>query len=78
MTVSNAANFRWRDGDMGDLIPLLDDGPAHDLAVVASAAALWAGADILDPLSGLAITLVILRITWHSWQTVQEGRAAAP
>jgi cytochrome P450 len=26
MTVSNAANFTWRDGHMGDLIPLLGDG----------------------------------------------------
>jgi cytochrome P450 len=26
MTVSNAGNFRWRDGGMGDLIPLLGDG----------------------------------------------------
>jgi cytochrome P450 len=26
MTVSNASNFRWRDGSMGDLIPLLGDG----------------------------------------------------
>ena len=26
MTVSGAANFRWRDGGMGDLIPLLGDG----------------------------------------------------
>jgi cytochrome P450 len=26
MTVSHAANFRWRDGGMGDLIPLLGDG----------------------------------------------------
>ncbi len=26
ITVSNAANFRWRDGSMGDLIPLLGDG----------------------------------------------------
>ena len=26
MTVSNASNFRWRDGGMGDLIPLLGDG----------------------------------------------------
>jgi cation diffusion facilitator family transporter len=46
------------------------------LAVVASAAALWAGADVLDPLIGLAITAVILRITWHSWLTVREGRTA--
>src|SRR5215216_6131287 len=34
------------------------------LAVVASAAAVAAGVDILDPLIGLAITVVILRITW--------------
>jgi cytochrome P450 len=26
MTVSHAENFRWRDGHMGDLIPLLGDG----------------------------------------------------
>jgi cytochrome P450 len=26
MTVSNAANFTWRDGHMGDMIPLLGDG----------------------------------------------------
>ena len=26
MTVSHASNFRWRDGSMGDLIPLLGDG----------------------------------------------------
>ena len=26
LTVSHAANFRWRDGSMGDLIPLLGDG----------------------------------------------------
>ena len=26
ITVSHASNFRWRDGSMGDLIPLLGDG----------------------------------------------------
>jgi len=31
------------------------------------------GAEIADPLIGLAITLVILRITWHSWRTVRAG-----
>ena len=40
------------------------------LAVVASAAAVLAGVPIADPLIGLAISLVILRITWHSWRTV--------
>jgi cation diffusion facilitator family transporter len=47
------------------------------LAVVASAAALALGADILDPLIGLGITLVILRITWDSWRTVRAGARAA-
>ena len=41
------------------------------LAVVASAAAVAIGIPIADPLIGLAITLVILRITWQSWRTVR-------
>jgi cation diffusion facilitator family transporter len=40
------------------------------LAVVASAAVVALGLDVGDPLIGLAITLVILRITWQSWRTV--------
>jgi cation diffusion facilitator family transporter len=40
------------------------------LAVVGSAIAVALGADIVDPLIGLAITAVILRITWQSWRTV--------
>ena len=40
------------------------------LGVVASAAAVGLGARIADPLIGLAITLVILKITWDSWHTV--------
>jgi cation diffusion facilitator family transporter len=47
------------------------------LAVVAGAAAVWAGADVLDPLIGLAISAVILRITWDSWRTVRAGAAHA-
>lgn len=43
------------------------------LGVVASAAAVALGAPIADPLIGLAITLVILRITWQAWQTVRTG-----
>jgi cation diffusion facilitator family transporter len=41
------------------------------LAVVASAAVVALGAEIADPLIGLGIALVILRITWRSWQTVR-------
>jgi cation diffusion facilitator family transporter len=44
------------------------------LGVVASAALVAAGAEVADPLIGLAITLVILRITRQSWLTVRHGR----
>jgi cation diffusion facilitator family transporter len=43
------------------------------LAVVASAAVVALGLDIADPLIGLGITLVILRITWESWLTIRAG-----
>ena len=41
------------------------------LAVIASAIVVALGAPIADPLIGLGITLVILRITWQSWATVR-------
>jgi cation diffusion facilitator family transporter len=41
------------------------------LAVVASAIVVALGAPVADPLIGLAITVVILRITWQSWRTVR-------
>jgi cation diffusion facilitator family transporter len=41
------------------------------LAVIASAIVVALGAPIADPLIGLAITVVILRITWQSWSTVR-------
>lgn len=43
------------------------------LGVIASAALVALGAPIADPLVGLAITLVILRITWDSLRTVRAG-----
>jgi len=43
------------------------------LGVVLSAVVVALGAEIADPLIGLAITLVILRITWHSWLTIRAG-----
>ena len=43
------------------------------LGVVASAGAVALGADIVDPIIGLVITLVILRITWQAWHTVRAG-----
>jgi divalent metal cation (Fe/Co/Zn/Cd) transporter len=33
------------------------------------------GLDIADPLIGLAITIVILKITWDSWHTVRAAPA---
>jgi divalent metal cation (Fe/Co/Zn/Cd) transporter len=42
------------------------------LGVVASAGAVAAGLQVADPLIGLGITAVILRITWQSWGTVRE------
>jgi cation diffusion facilitator family transporter len=41
------------------------------LAVIVGAAFVAVGAPVADPLVGLAITAVILRITWQSWRTVR-------
>jgi cation diffusion facilitator family transporter len=74
-----AAVVRTRAGRRLESPALIADG-AHaradayvSLAVVASAAVVAAGLDVGDPLIGLAITLVILRITWQSWRTVRHG-----
>jgi cation diffusion facilitator family transporter len=74
-----AAQIRTRAGRRIDSPALVADGDHAradayvSLAVVASGAALAAGLDIIDPVIGLAITLVILRITWRSWQTVRAA-----
>jgi len=72
-----AAQVRLRAGKRLDSAALIADGhharaDAYvSLAVIASAATTAAGVPIADPLIGLAITLVILRITWQSWRTVR-------
>jgi cation diffusion facilitator family transporter len=43
------------------------------LGVVVSAALVALGAPRADPVVGLVITLVILRITWQSWRTVTRA-----
>ena len=43
------------------------------LGVIVSAAAVALGAQVADPIVGLAITLVILKITWDSWHTVRKA-----
>lgn len=78
-----AAQIRTRAGERLNSPALVADGnharaDAYvSLAVVASAAAVALGAQIMDPLIGLGITLVILQITWQSWQTVRayDGHA---
>jgi cation diffusion facilitator family transporter len=75
-----AAIIRSRAGRRLDSPALVADG-AHaradayvSLAVVASASAVAAGLQIADPLIGLGITLVILRIALDSWRTVRGRR----
>jgi cation diffusion facilitator family transporter len=73
-----AARIRTGAGKRLDSRALIADG-AHaradayvSLAVVASAATVAIGLPIADPLIGLAITVVILRITRSSWRTVRR------
>jgi divalent metal cation (Fe/Co/Zn/Cd) transporter len=54
------------------------------LGVVGSAIVVALGVPIADPIIGVVITLVILKITWDSWQTIyraddhaHEGEATA-
>ena len=43
------------------------------LGVVVSALLVALGAQIADPIIGLTITIVILKITWDSWHTVRNA-----
>jgi divalent metal cation (Fe/Co/Zn/Cd) transporter len=47
------------------------------LGVLATAAVVALGAGIADPIIGLIITVVILRITWQSWHTVRADPGGA-
>ena len=74
-----AALIRLRAGKRLDSPALVADGyhartdGLVSLGVVGSAIVVAAGFDLGDPLIGLAITLVILRITWQSWQTIRAA-----
>jgi cation diffusion facilitator family transporter len=74
-----AAQVRTRAGHVLHSPALIADGnharaDAYvSLAVIASAAVVAIGVPIADPLIGLGITVVILRITWQSWRTVRDG-----
>jgi divalent metal cation (Fe/Co/Zn/Cd) transporter len=73
-----AAQIRLRAGRRLSSPAMLADG-SHaridgfvSLGIVASAIVVSLGAQIGDPIIGLVITLVILRITWQSWRTVSR------
>jgi cation diffusion facilitator family transporter len=76
-----AAQVRLRAGRRLASAALIADGNHArvdgfvSLGVVVSAIGVSLGFERADPLVGLAITLVILKITWDSWRTV---RAADP
>jgi monoamine oxidase len=76
-----AAQVRLRAGRRLDSPALVADGDHAradafvSLGVIASALVVALGLDIADPIIGLGITAIILRITWQSWQTVRTGHA---
>lgn len=45
------------------------------LAVIASAAAVAVGLHVADPVIGLVMTVLILRVTWAAWRTVASDDA---
>jgi cation diffusion facilitator family transporter len=74
-----AARVRLRGGRRLDSPALIADGEHArsdaivSIGVVLSAACVALGAPVADPVIGLAITLLILRITWASWTTMRAG-----
>lgn len=74
-----AARVRLRGGERLRSPALIADGNHAradgfvSLSVILSAALVWAGLERADPLIGLAITLVILKITWDSWRVVSSS-----
>jgi len=74
-----AAQIRLRAGRRLESPALVADGNHAradgfvSLAVVASAIVVALGLQIADPIIGLAITIVILQITWQSWRTIRTG-----
>jgi cation diffusion facilitator family transporter len=72
-----AARVRLRAGARLDSPALIADGHHAridgfvSLGVIASAAVVALGVKIADPLIGLTITVVILRITWQAWTTIR-------
>ncbi len=74
-----AAQVRLRAGRRLNSPALVADGNHArvdgfvSLGVLASAAVVSIGLNLADPVIGLVITLVILKITWESWHTVSRS-----
>jgi cation diffusion facilitator family transporter len=74
-----AAQVRLRAGRRLDSPALVADGYHArtdgfvSLGVVLSAGLVAIGISIADPAIAIAITVIILRITWQSWETVRHG-----
>jgi cation diffusion facilitator family transporter len=72
-----AARIRTRAGRRLESTALIADGEHAradayvSLAVIASALVVAIGVPVADPIVGLAICAVILRITWQSWRTIR-------
>ncbi len=79
-----AARVRLRAGERLSSPALVADGNHArvdgfvSLGVVASAVVVSLGAQLADPVVGLVITLIILRITWQSWRTVSTSDPGYP
>lgn len=79
-----AAQVRLRGGRRLQSPALIADGQHArvdgfvSLSVVASAVLVWAGVPRADPIIGLGIALVILKITWDSWRTVSSAEPEHP
>jgi cation diffusion facilitator family transporter len=74
-----AARIRLGAGRRLDSPALVADGQHArsdaivSVGVVASALCVAAGAPLADPVIGLLITALIVRITWQSWHTIRRG-----
>jgi cation diffusion facilitator family transporter len=79
-----AARVRLRAGERLDSPALIADGKHArvdgyvSLGVIASAALVALGWEEGDPIVGLLITLMILKVTWDAWHTIRVGANQAP
>jgi len=75
-----AAQVRLRAGRRLESSALVADGQHArvdgivSLGVIVSASAVAVGVEVADPIVGLVITGLILRITWQAWQTIRAER----